>query len=351
MSEGLVKGLHHITLVTDNEQINRRFYTEVLGLRRVKLSVNQDDIFHRHIFYGDERGSSGSVVTFFEWPHLYEGRVGLGFPHHLAYSVSRIEALQKWSAWLKVHGVHVSRPYLFEDRVSIYFRDPDGVLLELTCKVESGIDSAYLVEMFSEGFSAKSISSDMNLKILDHGSPLATDPNLLERFLSKIFGLKLLARWRNPHDPSSLILSFGLEEYGFLRYIVKSNTPSGFLGVGSIHHIAVKVVDEEEQREVMKILDNMGIIHSGIIDRFWFKSLYFRDPFGNLLEVATEKPGYTIDEPPESLGSKLILPPWLEAERKRIEDNLRLLDSRRSVQWPPKYPTTPEMPERVDQYQ
>jgi glyoxalase family protein len=98
--EGVVSGLHHITLVTSNQEMNRRFYTEVLGLRRVKYTVNQDDVFHRHLFYADEKGTTGSAITFFEWPELPRGKIGLGSPHHLAYSVSKIDAVPKWKAWL-----------------------------------------------------------------------------------------------------------------------------------------------------------------------------------------------------------------------------------------------------------
>ena len=102
--EGIVIGLHHITLVTSNQEVNRKFYTEVMGLRRVKLTVNQDDIFHRHLFYADEKGTTGSAITFFEWPDLPKGLIGLGSPHHLAFSVINIHALPKWKAWLISKG-------------------------------------------------------------------------------------------------------------------------------------------------------------------------------------------------------------------------------------------------------
>src|SRR5689334_8096996 len=130
--EDLIKGLHHITLVTSNQEVNRRFYTEVLGLRRVKYTVNQDDVFHRHLFYADEKGTTGSAITFFEWPDLPGGQVGLGSPHHLAYSVSKIDVLPEWKAWLASQGVSVTGPYARGGRVSLYMRDPDGVNIEIT---------------------------------------------------------------------------------------------------------------------------------------------------------------------------------------------------------------------------
>lgn len=346
--EGLVTGLHHITLVTSNERINRRFYTEVLGLKRVKLSVNQDDILHRHLFYGDEKGTSGSVITFFEWPHLSAGRPGLSSPHHLAYKVKGLEALRNWATWLRRRSVPVSGPHNLRDRVSIYLRDPDGTLLELSYTTEEKLETSYLVEYFAEEPRVDGISPDMRLRLMDHATPIATDAATLQRFLAKTLGLKLLSRRENPHDPSSVILGFGSEQHDFLRYILRPSAPVGFVGAGSIHHVAVKVSGEDEQRKIMFILNTLGIRHSGIIDRFWFKSLYFRDPFGNLLEVATEGPGYTIDEPLESLGEKLILPPWLEPERRRIEGALRMLDEQYPAKWPPIYKPAPEKPERVE---
>ncbi len=348
IAEGLVKSLHHITLVTTSEPVNRRFYTEVLGLRRVKLSVNQDDFFHRHLFYGDENGSSGSVITFFEWPHLVSGHVGLGAPHHIAYSVKDIEALQKWAAWLRGNGIQVSGPHIMGDRVSIYFRDPDGSLLELASKLDERIDIAALREMFAEEVEAGKITQNMRLSLMDHASPLATDAAKLERFLSKTLGLRRIARRENPHDRQAVILGFGDEDHDFLRYILKPSIRIGFVGIGSIHHIAVKVESDEDQKKIMQTLDSIGIRHSGIIDRFWFKSLYFRDPFGNLLEVATAGPGYAVDEAPESLGSRLVLPPWLESERRRIEEALRLLDEQYPTRWPPIYRPAPEKPEQVE---
>jgi glyoxalase family protein len=348
ISEGPVKGLHHITLVTSSERVNRRFYTEVMGLRRVKLSVNQDDIFHRHLFYGDENGTSGSVITFFEWPHLPSGQVGLGSPHHLAYGVKNLEALHKWATWLRMNGLRVSGPHRVGDRASIYFRDPDGFLLELATSIDGDIDEVALREMFSEEVEVEGITQDMRLSVMDHASPLATNPALLEQFLSKTLGLKRLAKRENPHDSQAVILGFGSEDHDFLRYILKPSIRVGFVGTGSIHHIAVKVESDEDQKKIMKTLDSIGIRHSGIIDRFWFKSLYFRDPFGNLLEVATAGPGYAVDEPPEALGTRLILPPWLEPERKRIEEALRLLDEQFPAKWPPIYRPAPEKPEKVE---
>src|SRR5579863_4764506 len=157
---GLVKGLHHISLVTSDQELNRRFYTQVLGLRRVKLTVNQDDPYHRHLFYADEKGTTGTAITFFEWPELPRGSVGLGSPHHLSYSVKSVDSLPKWVGWLKAKGVGVAGPFLREDKVSIYLKDPDGVLVEITAKNPDGVSVDYLQ---AAGGEVKEVTPDMKL--------------------------------------------------------------------------------------------------------------------------------------------------------------------------------------------
>ncbi len=341
----MLRGLHHITLVTSNSVVNRKFYSDVLGLRLVKLTVNQDDVFHRHLFYGDEQGSTGSVITFFEWPHLPRGVVGLGSPHHLAYSVKKPDAIPLWVSWLKKNGIHVVGPYVRGDRVAIYFRDPDGALIEITAKRED-ITGDYLDELISIEREVDGINSDMKLSFLDHASPISSDHELTARFFEKFLNVKPLYKARNPDDGESFLLGIGGEE-DYLIYLVSSSAIDGWVGVGNIHHIAFCVDGEEEQRMIMRRLNMARIPNSGIIDRFWFKSLYFRDPDGNLLEIATRGPGYTRDEPLEELGKRLILPPWLERSRAVIEARLAELDRKNPLRWPPSYDKPPEKPESL----
>jgi len=329
--------------------VNRRFYTQVLGLRRVKLTVNQDDIFHRHLFYADDKGTTGSAITFFEWPELPRGHIGLGSPHHLAYSVNKVDALPKWKAWLISQGVSVTGPYARDGRVSMYLRDPDGVNIEITHPdIDGEISQDYLRELDMNLPNVGEIGPEMRLAKFNHATPISDNPGGTVTFFDKLLGLKNLFTKRNPDQAGTSILAIGNdEEPDFLRYIVSEQASRGFVGTGNVHHIAMAVEDDGGQLRVMKRLNKLGIRNSGVIDRFWFHSLYFRDPHGNLLEIATKGPGYARDEPLERLGSKLILPPWEEQRRTEIEKFLNDTDSKNPVRWPPKYPAVASPPESL----
>jgi glyoxalase family protein len=346
--EGLVQGLHHITLVTSNQEVNRRFYTEILGLRRVKLTVNQDDIFHRHLFYANEKGTTGSAITFFEWPDLPKGSPGLTSPHHLAYTIPSLESLPKWRSWLISNAVSVVGPLVRDQRISLYLRDPDGVLFEITKPNDENVTSDYVQELKRELPAIREITEDMKLTAFNHATPVTRNPDVTVRFFNKMLGLQSPFRLTNPDQNSTTILAIGNENQpDFLRYIASATASAGDVGTGSIHHIAMAVEDDEGQMKIMRQLNSSGVGNSGIIDRFWFKSLYFRDPDGNLLEIATKGPGYTADEPLEKLGSHLVLAPWLEPRRVAIEGALNELDRKNARSWPPAYPHVPSSPESL----
>ena len=346
---GLILGLHHITLITSSEKVNRRFYTEILGLRRVKLTVNQDDVYHRHLFYADEKGTTGSAITFFEWPELPHGQTGLGSPHHLSYTTSSLDMLVKWKSWLTSKGVSVVGPLIRDSRASLYLRDPDGVIVEITALNES-VTSDYFNEIDGDLPTVTKISTDMKLTTFNHASPITSDPYLTASFFEKFLGLKNNFTIPNPDQDNTSILAIGNDQHlDFLRYISSTTAPHGFVGDGSIHHIAMAVEEDEDQLMFLRRLNEVGVRNSGIIDRFWFKSLYFRDPEGNLLEIATKKPGYAVDEPLEKLGSHLVLPKWLEIRRPEIEAALKRTDENNPTRWPPTYPPTPSPPETLTQ--
>jgi len=346
--ENVITGLHHITLVTSNQEINRRFYTEILGLRRVKLTVNQDDIYHRHLFYADDKGTTGSAITFFEWPDIPVGTVGLGSPHHLSYTLPNVDALPKWKAWLDYNKVPTSGPHLRDSRVSLYLRDPDGVMVEITYPNKDDLSEGYVQELNNNLLRIESISEDMKLATFNHASPLTSEPELMVKFFDKLLGLHNSFNRPNPDQDGTGILGIGNDEKpDFLRYLAYPKVEGGFVGRGSIHHIAMAVNSDEDQKAVMRRLTALGLQHSGIIDRFYFKSLYFRDLEGNLLEVATKGPGYSVDEPFDRMGSKLTLPSWLEPERPKIEAYLTNTDSTNQESWPPGYPAIRTPPESI----
>jgi glyoxalase family protein len=285
LAETAIKGLHHITLVTGNYKVNNRFYTAVMGLRQVKLSVNQDDIYHRHAFYANPEKTTGSTITFFEWPHLPNGSPGLGSPHHLAYRVKTVEQLVRWKRWLEEHGVKTAGPQTYGGQASIYLRDPDNALLELTAPAED-IDQAYLCELLEDTETPAVIDADMRLTAFDHATLIATDPWITQKFLEKFLAITDVELTSGPGGKAFLETMHGGEVY--LRYSINPLADTGAVGKGSIHHIALAVETEQKQREIMRRLNAAHIPNSGIVNRYWFKSLYFRDPDGNLLEIGSQ---------------------------------------------------------------
>jgi glyoxalase family protein len=343
---GLVKGLHHISLITSDQERNRRFYTEILRLRRVKLTVNQDDPYHRHLFYADEKGTTGTAITFFEWPELPRGSIGLGSPHHLSYSVNGVDSLPKWAGRLRAKGVSVAGPLKRDDRLSLYLKDPDGVLIEITAKNPDGVSVKYLRQL--EGAEVKEVTPDMKLIKFDHASPLSSDSNVTHKFLENLVGLETFSEKDNPDQEGTSLAEVGsVDNPGFMKYLTSPGARTGMVGKGNIHHIALAVEEDEDQLRIKRKLDDAGIRNSGVIDRFWFRSLYFRDPDYNLLEIATKKPGYGVDEVPEKLGTSLVLPQWLEGSRGKIEAALKETDKKGSKTWPPKYEPVPSPPESL----
>jgi len=188
----------------------------------------------------------------------------------------------------------------------------------------------------------------MRLIKFDHASPLSSDSHVTHKFLEKFVGLESFSEHANPDQEGTSLAEVGsADNPGFLKYLTSPGARTGMVGKGNIHHIAVAVEEDEDQLRIKRSLDDAAIRNSGVIDRFWFKSLYFRDPDYNLLEIATKKPGYGVDEPPEKLGTSLVLPKWLEVSRGKIEAALKETDSRASRTWPPKCESVPSPPESL----
>ncbi|MEM4416965.1 MAG: VOC family protein, partial [Nitrososphaerota archaeon] len=249
-------------------------------------------------------------------------------------------------SFLEAGGLRVSGPHKAGGIVSIYFRDPDTSLLELTTSSEDASEQ-YILDLFNSTQAPPHPDSDMQLLRLHHVSPIVADAKLAARFAEKFLGLETVEITSNPFNPENPLVLAGEPENTYLRYLVSQAAETGYVGRGSIHHVALAVESDADQREVLRRLEKASIRHSGVVDRYWFKSLYFRDFQGNLMEVATVGPGYDVDEPWESLGSRLALPPWLEGARQMIESRLAEQDKTSADVWPPTLPDPPENPETL----
>lgn len=345
-----IQGLHHITLVAADAQRTVDFYTQTLGLRLVKTTVNFDDPGSYHFYFGDENGSAGSIITFFIVPGARRGSSGIGGTHHYALTVRDGTALRKWKRWLTDRGIRVNGPldrHYFE---SLYFRDPDGTIIELATEgpgftvdepfeelgmnelqppaemVRANRDAA-AIEADTHPERVSVISADMALLSgLHHISAVGADILRTHDFYGGVLGLNLLKRTSNFDDPDSPHWYWGAEKEGLGAMTYFELDPERMqparLGAGRTHHFAFSVADEERLTEMGERLRNAGYRVSPVMDRTYFKSIYSNDPDGHIIELATNGPGFTVDEPLEQLGQNLKLPPQLEAQRSEIELSL-----------------------------
>ena len=343
-------GIHHLTAVCSNAQRTVDFYTKMLGLRLVKKTVNFDDPGSYHLYFGDENGTPGTLVTFFEWANLPKGHTGIGATHHLALVVESSEAQLKWKRWLADQGVVVTGPYDRNYFSSIYFEDPDGLILEIATRlpgwtVDEPADKLGTQQItppfdltlpgrneeriagttWHEPVSA--ITPDMRLAGLHHITAIASDIDRTTEFYTKVLGLRLVKRTVNYDNPASPHYYFGVGDGKPGTIITYFGYPFdkmriGQVGTGMTHHFAFAVENDEAQREWRIRLMKADVQVTPVMDRVYFKSIYFQDPDGHILEIATIPPGFFIDEEKEKLGTSLKLPRWLELNRKIIEETL-----------------------------
>jgi glyoxalase family protein len=288
-------GIHHITAITADAPGNVDFYARVLGLRLVKKSVNQDDPTVYHLFYGDERGDPGADITFFEYPGAPRGRAGAGMVHRIVFRVASNEALTFWEERLTSEGVDVN---LSGD--ALVFEDPEGLGLEL--RVVDTPDEPLVAEH-------PEIPREFALQGFDGVRAYAADPERSRKLLEETLGFKSTAdkSWESRGDKRG---SF---------YVYDESTERGMQGAGTVHHVAWADEMDEHEAWQERVADSGEAHPTPIIDRFWFLSIYFREPSGVLFEIATLGPGFATDEDPEHLGEKLVLPPRFEPLREQIE--------------------------------
>ncbi len=300
------EGIHHITCITADAPGNVDFYVRVLGLRLVKKSVNQDDPTVYHLFYADEKGSAGSDLTFFEYPHARRGRAGRGMVHLIVFRVASEEALDFWEERLGAEGVTAQRT-----NGRLRFEDPEGLALELAV-VQT--DDEPLIANHPE------IPGELALQGFDSVRAYA-DPGPSRGFLEETLAFE-------PRGDSEWEIR-GAKRGSTFAY---DDPPAeaGVQGAGTVHHVAWASPPEEHEAWQERVAA-AGAHPTPIIDRFYFRSVYFREPSGVLFEIATIGPGFIVDEPLESLGEKLSLPPNYEHLRERVEPLLTPLPNPREL--------------------
>lgn len=312
MSETSSRGIHHVTAISTDPRTTVSFYAGDLGLRLVKKSVNQDDPGIYHLFFADAEGHPGTDLTFFPIRHASPGREGAGQVVRVAFRVPD-GSLEGWSSRLLERNVEVEgvRSRLGEKVLS--FRDPDGLGLELVAVEDPDPELQWL-----EG----GVSREAAIAGFHSVTQLEAEPGPAADVLTEILGLTEEsvegARRRFRGDPSAPGSAVDL--------IRDRDAKNGRVGAGSVHHVAFRARDEEEQAELRSRVDAAGLRPTPVIDRHWFRSVYFREPGGVLFEIATDGPGFTVDEEASELGTRLVLPPWLEARRAEIEEGLPNLD-------------------------
>ncbi|MCW5936664.1 MAG: ring-cleaving dioxygenase [Fimbriimonadaceae bacterium] len=295
-----VHGIHHVTAMCGDSQRNVDFYAGVLGLRMVKVTVNFDDPGTYHLYYGDATGSPGSAMTFFPWPDAYRGRHGTGQVGRTAFSVP-VGALAYWRGRLAENGVEFTEATRFGE-ARLNFVDPDGLNLALVEAVDdrnAWDQSDVPLEAAIRGFH----STELWLEACEQTERLM-DEQLGFRFLAEEGNVRRLASADGPG--------------GFIELVCLPNQGRGRDGVGTVHHIAYRVPDDAAQVELLGSLRSSGQNVTPVQERKYFRSIYFREPGGVLFEVATDTPGFAVDEPVEHLGETLVLPEWLEEYRPQI---------------------------------
>lgn len=308
-----LKGIHHITAIASGAAENYRFYTRVLGLRLVKKTVNFDDPNTYHFYYGDTFGTPGTILTFFPWEAMYRGRPGAGEVSATAFSIPK-HASTYWSGRLNDFQYPVEKTERFGETV-LQFTDPHGLPLELIetdllPRVTPWKDGPVQAEFAIGGFHSATATVNRSEQI----TALLTDVLGMEKIAEESHRTRY--RMTDPDAPGILF-----------DVLVDRSLPVGRMGGGSVHHIAFRATDEEEQKKWQPAVSDFGLQVTPIIDRNYFRSIYFRTDAGILFEIATDPPGFSVDETIDRLGSGLMLPARYETRRSEIEKQLPPLDA------------------------
>jgi glyoxalase family protein len=305
-------GIHHITAIAGEPKRHVAFYRDSLGLRLVKRTVNFDDPTTWHLYYGDEVGAPGTALTFFVWDRLAPGRHGSGEPQEIGFKIPE-SSLAFWRKRLSEQGIAAQdAPARFGETV-ISFSDPDGQKLELVATKDAG-------EI--QGWNSGDIPSAHAIRGF-HGITLEVpNPAPTGRVLGEVFGFQPAGNEGNRHR----FVSEGAPIGTVVDLRVTPGLARASQGVGTVHHVAFRAADDEQEYEFRKRALELGLHATDQISRHYFRSVYFREPNGILFEIATDDPGFTVDEPKQSLGEHIKLPPWYEQHRSQIEAALPRLE-------------------------
>ena len=303
-------GFHHLTAVTADAPRNHKFYTQTLGMRMVKKTVNQDDTSAYHLFYADGLGSAGTDITFFDWPTGPDRR-GTNSIVRTGLRIKGEKAFGWWSDHFKKHNVKAEKVAEENGRQVIHFEDFEGQRLSL---VNDEADGA--VHPWEKSL----VPAEYQIRGLGPITLSVPDLKPTDLVLTQLMGMTPATRFGD----TFVYHMAGLGPVAELHVRVEPNLPRAGQGAGSVHHVAYNIGMSDYDAWTQRLKD-MRIPNSGPVDRFWFKSLYFREPNGILFEIATDGPGFGADEPMDKLGETLSLPPFLEAKRTSIEAGLKKL--------------------------
>jgi glyoxalase family protein len=319
-----LKGIHHVSAITASAAENYMFYTRVMGMRLVKKSVNQDDVSVYHLYYGDQKGTPGTALTFFEFPGTSKNREGVSSISLISFRVKDDNALEYFVKRFDEFGVWHEDIAYRAGRKTLYFKDPEGQRLMLVS------DNGVVSESFIP-WELSSVPQEHQIMGLGPVRLTVKDPEETLYALMKIMGYRLRGSYKAEVEGQKDIIVLDTGDGGSgteIHLEERSDLAFERQGYGGVHHVAFRVEDEAELREWIERVDANQIRNSGFVERFYFKSLYFREPNGILFELATDGPGFDTDEELELLGEGLSLPPYLENKREYIEKVLKPLDTR-----------------------
>lgn len=307
--ENTILGLHHITAIAGDAKRNFDFYSKILGLRFIKKTVNFDDPGTYHFYFGDEVGSAGTILTFFPWGSaIQQGREGSGMATEIGYSVPK-GSLDFWQRRFDQYKVTYEKPAEKFGEKYLSFQDPDGLKLEL---IESETEDN------RKAWETEEVKANVATKGFHNVTLTLKDVKPTAAVLTEIFGYKLIGQ----EDNRFRYATATVENAAMVDLVEIPEEKKGHVANGTVHHVAFRVKNDEILMHFRDKIEEYGLSITPQIDRQYFHSLYFREPGGVLFEIATDNPGFTVDEPLEELGQNLKLPAQYEAHRKTIENNL-----------------------------